>query len=323
MQACPVAAIRLENLGERRHRAKTPEAKKQVELSWTDQDDQLVKKMAGKDEAKPFPRRFMDDESLGPVYWLGHHNEKSFGATPYLFQTSYKGQDNVWIMVDTPKYGPSALKAVESLTGSGGPDYLFLTHVDDTNSHDQWAEHYQRQSGKNGMKRIFHAGDLGRHNWLGDLTLEDVEILLKKEEANTSENLTAYNLAGEILPSDWEESCDDEVVILHTPGHSPGSITLYKRPRNEHAGILFTGDTYGWTTRNGGKMNGFPMYGNNLRVQAETLEKMLGYEWDVIAPGHGHPRNYLDVSQDKNQRQQARQADLQVALDDMTVSRRW
>jgi hypothetical protein len=40
-------------------------------------------------------------------------------------------------------------------------------------------------------------------------------------------------------------------------------------------------------------MTGFPRYGNNLQTQANTLMKLLDVEeWDIIAPGHGHPRDY-------------------------------
>mmetsp|Transcript_21205 Transcript_21205/g.27388 ORF Transcript_21205/g.27388 Transcript_21205/m.27388 type:complete len:392 (-) Transcript_21205:213-1388(-) len=323
LAACPVAAIRLETIGERRHRATTVEEKKNIELAWSSEDELLVKKMVGKDEARPFPRQFLDDESLGEIYWLGHHNVKSFGTTPYLFRTSYRDNKSVWIMVDTPKFSPSAVKAVESLTGAQqGPDFLFLTHVDDTADHHKWAKHYQQQD-KGKLKRIFHAGDLGRHNWIGDETLEHVETLLQKGEE--SSELTAYNLDGEILFSDWEESNDDKVVILHTPGHSPGSISLYRRPCPDQklSGILFTGDTYGWTTRGGGKMSGFPMYGNDLRTQADTLRKLVQYDWHVIAPGHEHPRNYHHLSDDEQVIQQYRHQDLQMALDDMALSQRW
>ena len=48
LAACPVAAIRLETLGERRHRADSPEQKKIVEQSWTEKDESLVQKMVGK-----------------------------------------------------------------------------------------------------------------------------------------------------------------------------------------------------------------------------------------------------------------------------------
>mmetsp|Transcript_405 Transcript_405/g.1115 ORF Transcript_405/g.1115 Transcript_405/m.1115 type:complete len:423 (-) Transcript_405:1073-2341(-) len=322
LSACPVAAIRLETLGERRHQARSPEEKKLVEDSWTPNDELLLERMVGikHNASKPFPRQFLDDESLGEIYWLGHHNEKSFGATPYLFRTSYNGNDNFWIMVDTPKYGPSAIKAVESLTGPRGPDILFLTHVDDTADHGKWAEHYTTQAGSPSLKRIFHAGDLGRHNWVGDLTLEDVEILLQSNNPDSDDGLRAFNLQGEPLPNDWQDSCNDEVIIVSTPGHSPGSITLYRRPNDTKVkpGILFTGDTYGYTTRGGGKMTSFHMYGNNLRQQSETLQKLVELDWSVIAPGHAHPHVYNGGDKDEQ-----RVKDLQVALEDMAVSRRW
>jgi len=59
---------------------------------------------------------------------------------------------------------------------------------------------------------------------------------------------------------------------------------------------LYLGDTYAWTTRDGGHMSGFPLYGNNLRIQAASLQKLgnLSHMWDIIAPGHGHPRIYLE-----------------------------
>ena len=44
-------------------------------------------------------------------------------------------------------------------------------------------------------------------------------------------------------------------------------------------------------------MSGFPRYGNDLHIQESTLEKLLelGHLWDIIAPGHGHTRAYLEI----------------------------
>ena len=102
-------------------------------------------------------------------------------------------------------------------------------------------------------------------------------------------------------------------VILHTPGHSPGSISLLDR----HNGILFTGDTYAWTMRDGGRMTGFPRYGNDLKQQAETLRKLAELaEWKIIAPGHGHPRDYRQLDRGAVQRE------MQMALNELATSRR-
>jgi glyoxylase-like metal-dependent hydrolase (beta-lactamase superfamily II) len=279
MAACPVAAIRVETLAQRRHDALNKTA---VEDAWTTADQHMVDRMSLSNN-KPFPRPFLSDESLS-VYWLGHHNEASFGATPYLLETTVGvNSAPIHVMIDTPKYSISSVKAVERITGPKGPDYLFLTHVDDTADHGKWVDHYQGT-----LKRVFHAGDLGRHNWLGDQSLAKVEQLLPLVPANGA-SLTAYSLDGTILTDNWLTSNKDSVVILHTPGHSPGSITLWDR----HQGILFTGDTYAWTTREGGHMSGFPRYGYDLRQQADTLRKLVELPgWTMVAPGHGHPRDY-------------------------------
>ena len=282
--ACPVAAIRVET--QREHE------KRQGDMPWSEQDQHLVQEMTGKtptsvDKEELFPRPLLD--SVPNVYWVGHHNSASFGAIPYLVQVNspaHDGRENSdrqWIMVDTPKFSPSAIRAVTSLTGPQGPSYLFLSHVDDTADHGKWAEHFPR------LKRIFHRGDLGRHNWLNDRTLEDVEILLDSHSLPPDGTLVAYSIDGEVLPPrnlSTLLSTSKQPVILHTPGHSPGSISLWVD------GVLFTGDTYSYTTRTN-SMTGFPRYGNDRRQQADVLERLLkGVDYQVIAPGHGHARDY-------------------------------
>jgi len=318
LAACPVAAIRLETKAERQHRAAD-----KSDVTWTDDDEKIVQglRIGGTtDKGPPFPRLFL--QSVPSVYWMGHHNDKSFGATPYLFQATHQGKE-IWIMVDTPRFGTSAQRAVASLTGPDGPDYLFLTHVDDTADHQKWVELYNKGgNNNNNLRRILHTGDLGRHNWLGDRTLEDVEILLTQQPSSRKSNkdLTAYSLKGQVLDKDWYESYPEEVVILHTPGHSPGSITLYRRPneKDDKPGILFTGDTLAWTTRLGGRMTGMGRYGNDLQVQVDTLERLLDLDWQIIAPGHLHPRDYRSIVGTDKQKS-IQKDELSIAMDDLLV----
>mmetsp|Transcript_1224 Transcript_1224/g.2611 ORF Transcript_1224/g.2611 Transcript_1224/m.2611 type:complete len:283 (+) Transcript_1224:315-1163(+) len=255
------------------------------------------------------------------VNYLGHHNDASFGATPYLcVGKSPEGKD-ISVMVDVPRFSPSAVRAVRALTKTG-PDYMFLTHVDDTADHNKWKKEFPT------LKRIFHSGDLGKHNWVGDLTLEDVEILLQEGNERSSDNdLTMWDIDGNHQAANKLAHLErGEFLILHTPGHSPGSISLLFRPKLQLPdlengkllsingkkvkypnGVLFTGDTYSWTTREGGHMSGFPRYGNNLLLQASTLQNLgkIRHMWDIIAPGHGHPRFYLDhdetISEDRDE----------------------
>ena len=267
--ACPVAAIRVDNAA----------SKTAVEMASLASEFAIQPERNGR--AHPFPR--LVSPNVADVYFVGHHNAGSFGAAPYLLLApSSSSSKPTWILVDTPKYSKKAVEVVESLTGPDGPSHLVLTHVDDTADHNLWKEHFPN------MKRIFHSGDLGKYNWVGDETLEDVEILLKS--CSFDHQLQHFDLNG--TPIETENS--EPVVLVHTPGHSPGSISLLKKPTNEGApGVLFTGDTYAYTTRDGGHGSGFPRYNKeSLEVQSKILRQLVDLDWQVLAPGHGHARDY-------------------------------
>ena len=333
MSACPVAAIRSETMAQRRHLMTSENDKKAVEESWSEHDANLVKQMALSPKVNglelPFPRPLLyhdvtttdqndNNNNLQNVYNVGHHNEASFGATPYLFQATVDAQ-NVWIMVDTPKFSKAAVDAVTSITGPEGPHYLVLSHVDDTADHDQWASQF---SGN--LQRIFHSGDTGKHNWRRDKALDtDIEILLPVPTTTpaTGEALYAYGMDGSPLSQgDWHEQFlqdpDNDVVILHTPGHSPGSITLWKKPTPQQPGTIFTGDHYAYSAVTQ-RMSGFPRYGNNLTLQAQTLQSLLALDWDIVAPGHGHPRDYRQFGDDASTRRKVRQREMEQAIVDL------
>jgi len=267
--ACPVAAIRVEN--------NLASDKDTVSLA-----SQFAIKPELNGRSHPFPRPV--SPNVPDVHFVGHHNEGSFGAAPYLLSmpSSCSESEPTWILVDTPKYSKRAVEVVESLAGPMGPSHLVLTHVDDTADHNRWKEHFPN------MKRIFHSGDLGRHNWLGDETLNDVEILLALRSSDT--HLQHFNLDGRPIDSENSES----IVLVHTPGHSPGSISVLKKPTEDGTpGVLFTGDTYTYTTRGGGHGSGMPRYNKESReLQSNILRQLLDLDWQVLAPGHGHARDY-------------------------------
>jgi len=278
LSACPVAAIRVD------HSLAKDELTQQLARELT-----LNEKVSG--WSHPFPRAVVDG-GYSNVYHVGHHNEHSFGGVPYLV----KGHSDS-VLVDAPKFSKSAVRTVESIVGTNGPSYMFLTHVDDTADHEKWAEHYPN------MKRIFHSGDLGPGNWRRDKELENCEVIL--HGTSTEESFKAWTLNGKEL----EDIGQEEFLVLHTPGHSRGSISLYYRPTE--GGVLFTGDTLGWSGRTE-TLTGFPRYGRDLKLQAKTLENFLKLpgRWDLIAPGHGQPRYY-------NQDLETRNKEVQLASKDL------
>jgi len=212
LAACPVAAIRIEI-------DIHGEGQRQLKDSLSIQHDRPFPQVM-------YPMQSKDGEMIDMgVYYLGHHNDATFGAIPYLVMGKSPVGKDVSIMVDVPRFNPSSVRAVRSLVASG-PDYMFLTHVDDTADHNKWKEEFPA------LKRIFHSGDLGVHNWIGDLTLENVEVLLQKEiESTLDSGLAIWDIDGNPLPANKIDDVErGDFLILHTPGHSPGSICLLFRP---------------------------------------------------------------------------------------------
>ena len=256
-----------------------------------------------------FPRDMKDVLQLqsvemkgGKIWFVGYHSDKTFGAAPYIVQSAESSShDRVTVMIDTPKFNKNAINAVKSICGDSGPDYHFITHVDDSAGHKEWNSYFPT------MKRIFHSGDLGQYNW-GDRSLEQVEILLESKNSEAIHKsktfpLDAWTLDGDTINLEsMKHGSFPEFTILHTPGHSPGSISLLWDER-----FLFTGDTLAYSTRED-RMSGFPRYGHDIKLQAKTLQNLLLYSWEVVVPGHGKCRSYIgsntNISSSRDQRKQ-------------------
>ena len=268
MSACPVGAIRAENSAQRNHIGKEKLSEEETELAKS-----LILNPKLNSLALPFPQTVPGFTS---IYHLGHHNHRSFGAVPYLIQSE------VNVMVDSPKYSAASVKAISSLCD--GPDYLFLTHVDDIADHEKWKDHYPN------LKRIIHEEEL-ENNWIGDEELKNVEIILRGS-LDEEDKVMAWDLDGNAIPIDLNEpNIENEFIILHTPGHSLGSISLLHKSTPDNRNALFTGDTYAYSLRLK-SMTGFPYYGRDLNLQSQTLRKLLRLPWDFIAPGHGSYKDY-------------------------------
>lgn len=113
---------------------------------------------------------------------------------------------------------------------------------------------------------------------------EDAEMLSDMDKA-------AYDTAATRLPpptrlraepmGDALEICGLRFAVLHTPGHSKGSVCLYL----EEAGELFSGDTL--FEAGYGRMD---LHGGSPRQMLESMKKLFGLPGEVrVWPGHGGP----------------------------------
>lgn len=150
-------------------------------------------------------------------------------------------------MIDSPKWMLHLVKRFEEM---GGLSHIFLTHQDDVADADRYAKHF-------GAKRIIH--NLELHSQ------PDAEIILDGEE---------------------DVFFDDDIRIIHTPGHTRGScVLLYKNK------YLFTGDHLWWSRNRKSLSAGRSVAWYSWSEQARSMEKLLGYDFEWVLPGHGEKVN--------------------------------
>ncbi|WVZ73038.1 hypothetical protein U9M48_021396 [Paspalum notatum var. saurae] len=157
------------------------------------------------------------------------------------------------ILIDSPRYNPKLASNIEKL---GGARYMFLTHIDDVADHRKWAERLK-------CVRIIHSGD-------AEESTVDVE----------------WKLDGN---GPWNIGTDFE--LIHTPGHTQGSVCLYYKPLK----VLFTGDHVA-KSEDSDDLTLFLMYSKqSVSLQLESIRKLLEVEFEWLLPGHGHRIKYKDV----------------------------
>jgi len=72
------------------------------------------------------------------------------------------------------------------------------------------------------------------------------------------------------------------VTVLHTPGHTPGSISLHARSR----GVLFAGDALGNYL---GLRLPLSMSSHDMDAAKRSVHALAALAYEVALPGHGHP----------------------------------
>jgi len=80
------------------------------------------------------------------------------------------------------------------------------------------------------------------------------------------------------LPEGKMEFGSFELEVVHTPGHTNGSVCIFET----RSGILFSGDTLFAD----GAIGRTDIGGNESQIM-ESLEKISKLKWPILCPGHG------------------------------------
>jgi glyoxylase-like metal-dependent hydrolase (beta-lactamase superfamily II) len=169
------------------------------------------------------------------------------------------------VLIDTGA-GPSAKKIIQNIEKLGlNPakiSTVILTHchID----HVGGAQEFKKRFGSRIIMHEIDAEAVERGDsrmtaahWYGiDFTPLAVDVRLTKEE----EKLTVI---------------DQEIVCLHTPGHTPGSISVYLDRGGKR--ILFGQDIHGPFLAE---------FGANMSHWQKSMEKILALKADILCEGH-------------------------------------
>lgn len=154
------------------------------------------------------------------------------------------------VMIDCPRFNS---RLASSIQAEGGLRYIVLTHMDDVADHAKWRARFPR------AERIIHKTDVLANT-------QDCEVQLEG--------------GGEWFP-------EADFRLVHTPGHTAGSICVEVKTRKDT--VLFTGDHLAYSASKDA-LTGFKQYNHgNPQVQADSMrllaEEDFAFTW--ILPGHG------------------------------------
>jgi len=205
------------------------------------------------------------------VFLAGVPSKKLFGGASFLISRGGNGKDRN-MLIDTPDCDEAL---VEYLKKRGGLDYIVFTHRDHIACHREWKQAFPD------VQRVLHADDFT------DETIKFEVKLQGSGGSGGSSRSTAPLVCS--LPG-WEE----EVQLIHGPGHTPGSIFVVFKNK-----YLFTGDSLHYS-RIEGHLVGFRLQcWESWSRQQASWEALLRRPVPFlhVLPGHGEPHRFASVEE--------------------------
>src|SRR6266852_4531368 len=147
------------------------------------------------------------------------------------------------VLVDSPRFNAPLVKRIEEM---GGVGLMFLSHRDDIADHAKFAGHFH-------CPRVMHEGD----------------------------NATSRGIERVVTGAD-PLRLDDDLLLIPTPGHTPGHQVLLYREK-----VLFTGDHLAWSPARETLIAFRDVCWYSWKEQTRSMEKLLAYRFESVFPGHG------------------------------------
>jgi len=201
-----------------------------------------------------------------------HRIENVRGANSYLVFT-----DAGAALVDTGMPG-NEKRILEYLRGAGiDPkrlEYIILTHPDIDHSGSA-----AKLKSLTDAKVAIHEADAPR--LAGEKKLKEVKGATGVLFGVMSPFMRFTPLKPDVLLKDSDRILDCRVI--HTPGHTEGSISLYRERE-----AIFVGDALRTDSRGMPRLPSSSMTVNMVQAK-ESVRKISTYQYAVLLPGHGPP----------------------------------
>lgn len=201
-----------------------------------------------------------------------HRIEGVRGANSYLIFT-----DSSAAVVDTGMPG-NEKRILEYIRGAGIEsrrlEYIILTHPDIDHSGS-----VAKLKGLTDAKVAIHEADAPR--LAGEKRLKEVKGATGVLFSVMSPFMRFTPVKPDVLLKDSDRMLD--CAVIHTPGHTDGSISLYR----EREAIL-VGDALRTDSRGMPRLPSSSMT-VNMEQAKESVRKISTYQYRVLLPGHGPP----------------------------------
>ncbi|HXQ92391.1 MAG TPA: MBL fold metallo-hydrolase [Nitrososphaerales archaeon] len=124
--------------------------------------------------------------------------------------------------------------------------------------------------------------------------VQDADFLSRKKKLPAPKGVTGFIfrvfsvfIQSAAVEPDIRLSENDKIgsslKIVHTPGHTPGSISLYDQGKR----LVFVGDAI---TNRGGKLQGsIKQFSVDLQQADRSVEKISALDFETLLSGHGDP----------------------------------
>lgn len=179
---------------------------------------------------------------------------------------------NVYLIIDEKKvlvdtgtgfYADYIIKKIKEKCPLEEISSIILTH-----------EHFDHTGGVDALKKFCHAEIMiheeGAETLEGGLDWSSSFFGVEQKRVRVDRKLRE----GDVIPLG-----EHDLIVLHTPGHSKGSICLYEEKNKS----LFSGDLIFC----GGGIGRTDFYGGDLEELIQSIERIKKLDVNALYPGHG------------------------------------